>query len=253
MGRWKGKLIQTIEGLSYPIEIFQNDKLRWMCFGSKNIQSAQIRENPAALVLDYLQPMLGVFHFRRQARSCFIFGLGGGTLVNYLQRYYAELMITAIEHDAQVVKVAHDYFSLAAASDLFHIETMDALAFIQQSPLKTDIMFVDLFSPDHIPAPLYDTNFYTLCKERLNSNGVLVANLLCPAKKDFLQILRCIRLAFEYRTLCIAVAGHNNTIVFAFNDPSYTKKIDSLARRNKLIEPQLDLELGVIAQRIGLV
>jgi len=248
--RWSGKCIHQYPGPPHPIDIFENDRYRWMQFGSDNIQSAIFLHNPNKPLLDYLQPMLSVLHFRPSAKSCFILGLGGGTLLNCLHRTHPTMNITAVEINPNVITAAHQYFSLKTGSPQIQIKTADATDFIQKTKLSTDLLFLDLYSADHMPNALLTASFYKACLQRLNPGGILVANLLCSSQQQLHRIIYNIRSVFAYRTLCILVSGHNNTVVYAFNMGNYTQKIDKLTREKKLIAPQLDLDLGIIAEGI---
>ena len=66
------------------------------------------------------------------------------------------------------------YFSLA---DDIPVTTYDGRAFLNATDKKYDVIMVDAYQDITIPFQMSSVEFFTLVKEHLNPNGVMVVNM----------------------------------------------------------------------------
>lgn len=245
------KLIASIQSKHYPIEVWQSQRTRWMCFANANIQTAMDLREPHQLVLDYMAPMLGVLHFLPDAQHCCLLGLGGGAIVRFLQHDYPAMHVTAVDIEQTIIDVATEYFELPSPSATFAPVCDDARHYLQQTEAKFDVLLVDLYSAEELPAFLNTAEFFSDCQQQLTDSGILVCNLLGRSKAQLRSIIKLIRDVFDHRTLCVDVVAQSNIVVYAFNDAGYSKRVTQFAEDGILAGVKLDFELGVIAEGIG--
>jgi len=95
---------------------------------------------------------------------------------------------------------------------------------------QPDVLLVDGFSADGLPARLGSDAFYEACRRRLSEDGVLVANLVTD-EPDFHRYLRSLREVFAGAVALAPSEGSpHNVTVFAWKGtgglPSHTAMLD---------------------------
>lgn len=104
-------------------------------------------------------------------------GLGGGAMPTFTRRVRPDLRIVAAEIDPAIVRVAQDWFGFRQ-DDRMHAMAVDGRALIENRSAGTfDVVLLDAFSDDEIPASLTTVEFLTAVHRSLNPGGVVVSNL----------------------------------------------------------------------------
>ncbi|GAB4392711.1 MAG: fused MFS/spermidine synthase [Gammaproteobacteria bacterium] len=250
MSTQDGKLVYRKQTPWHLIEVRENQNLRWLHFGSNKYQSAMDKQYPTRLLLDYMPIMMAGLHFIPPPNEILLLGLGGGALVRYLLAKLPACHLTVVELNPDVIDVAYQYFALPRHSPQLTIIAADAEHYLKQTKQLFDLILVDIFGADKLPAFCQDQRFYQNGRRILAPNGLLITNLLCHQAKQLYQVVNQIRLAFAKQTLYIQVPQQTNHLVFAFNDTRYTQTINRLIDQNIIQRAQLDLNLGLCAQQI---
>jgi predicted membrane-bound spermidine synthase len=113
----------------------------------------------------------------RPPRRVLVIGLGGGALLEPLRRLVPDVRIDVAELDPQVIALARRWMGARERpGDRF--VTGDGRRFLQGTDRRYDLIYVDAFSGDRMPASLATTEFARLAADRLRSDGVLAFNLL---------------------------------------------------------------------------
>jgi spermidine synthase len=113
-----------------------------------------------------------------------LIGLGPGVIATALKK--TGLQVDAVEIDAEVVRVARDYFA-------YHGEVIvdDGRRFLQRTRETWDVIIVDAFAGGSPPWQLYTMEAFALYREHLNPGGVVVLNFigshLDPAQRPALE------------------------------------------------------------------
>lgn len=68
----------------------------------------------------------------KSAGKCLIIGLGGGGLCSFLRKYLQQLDITAVDIDADMLKIAVDWFDLSLG-DKMHVEIKDGIQYLAEN------------------------------------------------------------------------------------------------------------------------
>ena len=111
--------------------------------------------------------------------SVVMIGLGGGSIPRSYARYYTNVLVNTVEIDPAVFRVATQYFSFKESpTQRVHIE--DGRVFLRRCQTNYDAVFIDAYLEglygSAIPYHLVTKEFFTLARDHLTTNGVLVFN-----------------------------------------------------------------------------
>jgi len=117
-------------------------------------------------------------------RKVLVLGFGLGSVTTILEKIFEkEYDYTAVEIDQKVIDLANKYVLPDIASNI-QVICDDALHFVRNCADKFDMIAVDLFIDDKVPAVFEQQEFLRGIQNLLNSDGVLVYNRLSFHKKD---------------------------------------------------------------------
>ena len=228
---WKTKASRTIFQSPSGIGVHQNLLYRWLTINSNALQTLMNRHFPQRPALPYIQ------HFITPARlnpgKCCLLGLGGGGVGHALHQYMESSMMTAVEHNVEIIEIAKQYFFIERNKNLSN-NNQDAMQFVQKSQSQFLHILVDLYNADSFPAHCANQSFFSHCRRLLAINGVLAVNL--PDLSQQKPLVHYIREAFSKHTLSLPVPGTANMIVLAINADTIQPLMDLLAKQfRKLI------------------
>lgn len=107
-----------------------------------------------------------------------VLGVGGGTVIKSLNKYFPNAKITAIEIDPLMIKLAKKYFNLDHSKNL-RIIIQDAINWVLKNKQKKfDLILVDLYIGKDIPRELESDYFLKALKRILNKKGITIINRL---------------------------------------------------------------------------
>jgi spermidine synthase len=113
-----------------------------------------------------------------------ILGLGLGSIPYMLERKFQKrFTYTAVEIDEQVIYFASKYVLDELKSPVTVIQA-DAVSFIETTEERWDLICLDLFVDDVIPAGAQTIDFMESLKARLNPGGLLLYNSLARTRED---------------------------------------------------------------------
>lgn len=202
------------------IRIRTQGNVRTMLFvrdtGEEVVESQLDLQNPEQLRVAYTQYMFLNYLFDPRPEKVLIVGLGGGSMVHFLQHYDPEVQIDVVEIDPAVVSIAEDYFGVSSEGTV-KIMTADGFDYLRTTEEKYDVIYMDAFlkpsdETDSTGAPLrlHSAPFYDAVKERLEPGGVVVFNLNTHRRLD--DDLRTIRASFP-QTYRFTVPNTGNVVV----------------------------------------
>ena len=179
-------------------------------FGSDFIQSQMLVSDPDYLALAYTRTMMSFESFMPQPRAVAIIGLGGGSIAKWCYRHHPQSRLTVVEINPHVIAVRDD-FGVPRDSRRFRIICEDGAKFVAKPPERFDVLLIDCFTTDRLPAELCSRKFFDHCREAMADSGLMVASL-CWQKHT--AIISRIRKSFGGQILLLSDA-HGNTVVFA--------------------------------------
>lgn len=123
----------------------------------------------------------------QESLDLLILGMGTGTYATQCERYFdnlkslMSLTIEGVEIDEDITGLAHTYFHL---SEDMPVHTYDGRAFLNAVDKTYDVIMVDAYQDITIPFQMSSVEFFTLVKEHLNPNGVMVVNMNMRGQKQ---------------------------------------------------------------------
>jgi spermidine synthase len=153
-------------------------------------------------------------------RRVLFVGLGGGTGPKQFLADYPDAEIEVAEVDPVVIEVAREYFALPEDRRLT-IGAMDGRVFLRKSNERYDVIAVDAYTSgkygSSIPFQMTTLEFFELCHDRLNDDGVVVYNVIERPRgsdSEFLRALtRTLGEAFAEQYLFECQTSNNSVIV----------------------------------------
>ena len=103
-----------------------------------------------------------------------ILGMGSGTYATQLSRYFDNVNIEGVEIDDKITDLAHKYFELPEETK---VTTYDGRAYLAAIDNKYDVIMVDAYQDITIPFQMSSKEFFTMVKEHLKDDGVMVVNM----------------------------------------------------------------------------
>jgi spermidine synthase len=154
-------------------------------------EAAQSRVDLTAkheLQFDYLRSMLTSYLFEPKQDRVLLIGLGGGSIVHFLNKYFPATAVDAVEIDPIVVKLAQDYFELKPHPKT-QIFTEDGFEFLKSNHGKYDTVYMDAFlkpsaNTDETGVALQQRTvaFYKQIQKVLTDKGQVVFNINSHSK-----------------------------------------------------------------------
>lgn len=181
-------------------------------FKGEVTQSRMLTWWPHVLEVGYTRSMLGALLLRPQPRCIGIVGLGGGSQAKFCHRHLPQARIEAIEADADVLALRDD-FDIPADDARFQALHGDGARLLPQRRGRYDLLLLDAYDAEGIPAALRTRGFYDDCHAALAPGGVLAVNLYDTDTRQHLAHLRKI---FGGRVLRMDEPEMDNHIVFAW-------------------------------------
>lgn len=104
----------------------------------------------------------------------------------FWKKMQQQLYYTAIEIDEVVTDLANRY-TLQYLQSNIQVITSDAYAFVMQTEERYDLICMDVFESDKVPALFEEQEFVEELKDRLTENGILLYNRLATRPQDILK------------------------------------------------------------------
>ncbi len=103
-----------------------------------------------------------------------ILGMGTGTYARQSLSYFPNLNIAGVEIDEKITQLSTQYFD---AAPNVPVTTYDGRAFLNAIDETYDVIMVDAYQDITIPFQMSSTEFFTLVRDHLKDNGVMVVNM----------------------------------------------------------------------------
>ena len=236
-----GTCISSIADEHGPIYVYQTRTSRTLSFDGEISQSCMNLNNINGLDLSYTQGMMAGLLFIPNVDTATVMGLGAGSMVKNLLSSFPELNVYAIEYREAVVQTAKKYFYLPDSNRLYiHID--DAVNYIKNTDIKSDIIFSDLYNTAGMEPNQAQLSYLRDCKNALTDEGVLVLNV-CNTSLQLRQALaQLLRDEFNNQLLRFEVES-GNTIVLAFKSAIPLIDRKSLLTKAKSLHKQMNVPM----------
>lgn len=159
-----------------------------------------------------------------QKLNVLILGMGSGTYATQLSRYFDNVEVEGVEIDDKITDLAHKYFELPKETK---VTTYDGRAYLAAIDGKYDVIMVDAYQDITIPFQMSSVEFFTMVKEHLTDDGVMVVNmnlysdeLVADAPSINTYLADTIASVFD-NTVVVDVPYSTNKELFATNNSAF--------------------------------
>ena len=182
----------------HRLAVVEDEDTRYLRFDN-SLQSAMYIDDPFRTRFRYTDYFHLGLAYNAGARDVLFIGLGAGSSQKRMLREFPDLRLTTVELDPEVVDVAYRWFALPR-SPATRVEVGDGRRFLVDDAARWDVIVVDAFFADAIPAHLVTQEFLELARSRLAPGGVIVTNaigaLAGPGSRLFRSIYKTYRSVF---------------------------------------------------------
>lgn len=176
-------------------------------------QTRMLRWAPDVLCVPYTCTMLAALWLHPAPRTIGILGLGGGAQAKFCHRHLRQARIEAVECDAGVLALRHA-FRIPADGERLRVLHGDGADWLATRRGAFDLLLVDAYGLQGIPAHLSGPAFYASCRAALSADGVMAANFYGT---DAAAHEARMRQAFDGRCLLLPEPAMSNEVAFAWN------------------------------------
>jgi spermidine synthase len=169
------------------IKVTRENRVKTLWFvrdnGEEVVESSLDLDRPHNLLVEYTRFMFLSYVFRPHPEKVLIVGLGGGSMVHFLNHYDRSLKVDVAEIDPQIITIAARNFGVSSGGRV-NIMNVDAFAYLKNTEARYDVIYMDAFlKPSNdtdetgVPTRLKTVKFYKDVQKKLNPEGVVVFNL----------------------------------------------------------------------------
>lgn len=215
--------------------VYESLSSKALHFSISETQSRMRLDDPHALDLEYTRTMMAFLLFNPEPKNIAMIGLGGGSLAKFCHRYLPNSLVQVVEINPHVIAL-RDAFQVPPDDERFCVIRGDGASFVRNMPARVDVLLVDGFDSDGLPARLASQRFYDDCRDALQPGGIMVANLHY-GHRHYEVYLDRIRRSFPNGSVLVIDDGEmSNSIVFACNGHALRKRRAGALRRPKGLE-----------------
>ena len=144
----------------------------------EEVQSRLVPSRPFDLPSPYTQAMLLALMWCPKPRRMLFVGLGGGRLQMVLHHIFEDAQLDTVEIDPLVVDVATRFFGFLP-DERQRIFLADGRAHVREATAcpAYDLIFLDAYQAEGVPAHLLTYDFYAACRACLDQYGLVISNL----------------------------------------------------------------------------
>ena len=174
---WQSDLTYEGESVYNYLQVFENDEevvlSTNVLFG---VQSVYLKDDGlTGMYYDYAMAapyMAGVNE--KDHLDVLILGMGTGTYATQCSRYFDNMDFVGVEIDEKIIDLSFTYFELPEETE---VVAYDGRAYLNAIDEQYDIIMVDAYQDITIPFQMSSVEFFTLVKDHLNADGVMVVNM----------------------------------------------------------------------------
>ncbi len=193
----------------------EGNGLRALRFGRDGVRQSLVKPgDPEYLGLAYLPVALSGLALCEEPKRFLVVGLGGGTLPAFLRHHYPASEIDAVDINPVVAAAAISHLGFREDAQL-RIHVTDGRRFIEAVKRPYDVIFLDAFGADAVPAHLTTREFLAAVRRAVSPAGVVIGNLWSVATDPpYDSMVRTYRDTFDELHI-LRVGGTNNRILLA--------------------------------------
>lgn len=168
-------------------------------------------------------------------QNVLILGMGTGTYATQCRKYFGDMQVEGVEIDEKITRLSRQYFSLP---EDVKVTTYDGRAYLGAVKEKYDVIMVDAYQDITIPFQMSSVEFFTMVKEHLNENGVMVVNMnMRGSGEGNINQYLSDTIASVFGTVCTTdVTGTTNRELFASDNPQIQEVLKTNTAKLKNVD-----------------
>jgi spermidine synthase len=224
-----GVIFETQSEFNHIVVLEDGLGRRMLSFGHDGaIQTIIYPKEPTRLVSAYTRTSMCALALHPRPQRVLVIGLGGGAMPTFLRHACPEAIIDVVELDGAVVDVARRFFNFKEDQKM-KAHTGDGRKFIETTPNRYDLIFLDAFGEDSVPHALATKEFLAMVRSKLTEKGVAVSNVWGPDSNGLYPSMLKTHSAVFDELHVLHARPSDNRLIFAF---PYKAELD----RRKLIQ-----------------
>lgn len=146
-----------------------------------------------------------------------ILGNGSGTYAKECANHFPDAKIQGVEINQKITDLAGRYFDMP---DSVRVATYDGRAYLEADRHTYDVIMVDAYQDISVPFQMSSVEFFSMVKEHLKPNGVMVVNMNMRAsgEKSINSYLSDTISTVFPSVYTVDVKGYTNRELFALNE-----------------------------------
>lgn len=230
--------------MSTPIDISEQDGVRFLHFGSEWVQGAMRLRTPNALELNYTREMMAGMLLKPDdwPRNALLIGLGAASLTRFIHHHCPQTRVHVVEIEPRVVAAARQFFKLPDESQRLTIQINCGARYVLESKHRFDYILVDGFDEDARPGVLDTLPFYQAARSRLSAQGIMAVNLLGLSRGYQASVDRIIK-AFDNRVIAFPSCDSGNVIALAADGEAIDLSLTDIRSRARELKARTGLDL----------
>ncbi|BAH07262.1 spermidine synthase [Clostridium kluyveri] len=195
------------------------------------VQSIMKKDNSlTGMYYDYAlaAPVMSGIHKKKNAKIL-VLGMGTGTYAKQCEKYFPSASIEGVEIDQKITNLASKYFKLP---NTIKVNTYDGRAYLNSENKKYDVIMVDAYQDITIPFQMSSKEFFTIVKNHLVKDGVMVVNMNMHTEKkgNITQHLSDTIANVFNKVYTVNVDGSTNRELFATQNMEAAKTFEQNTR-----------------------
>ncbi len=250
---WNADLLVEDESIYNYLQVSENtDEIILSTNALFGVQSVYKKDmGLTGMYYDYAMaaPFMAGIYEQDKTPEVLILGMGTGTYATQCRRYFGDMYIEGVEIDSKITDLARRYFELP---DDIKVTTYDGRAYLQalvsgrEEARKYDVIMVDAYQDITIPFQMASTEFFSLVRDMLTDNGVMVVNMNMRSGGGGINDHLADTIAKVFSEVyTVDVKGNTNRELFAGNAS------DMLARFESNVEKEGNAELKQMMARVS--
>ena len=209
---------------------------RSLHFSISEIQSRMQILRPDVLELEYTRTMMAFLLFNPEPERIAMIGLGGGSLAKFCHRHLPLASLVVVEINPHVIAL-RDAFQVPPDDARFEVIADDGARFVSATESRFDVLMVDAFDAQGMPAALGSRRFYDDCLDVLQPGGLMAVNLHA-GHPHFPVYLDRIRRSFGDGVLRVDDRDGSNSVIFARKGERIQRLGSGRVRRPATLAPE---------------
>jgi len=180
-------IVTNPASLPRTVRVTESLGIRRIQFSDAFIQGVMKVDDPDRLLLDYAHKMMAWIGFGLKPRMVLVIGLGAGSIVRFILRYFPNIFIDVVEIDRRIIKVCHDKFLLPRSDPRLRVHFADGLEYVPDAArrgVRWDLILVDAYGECPDDRGFGTPGFLRACAAVLEEQGMVVMNVIGRSSAD---------------------------------------------------------------------